>query len=99
MCSDKTFLLELRDQAKLTSDEVLRGALYDSANTLEFRLKETFAFPNEANMQLLNSAWARADRVLRAAKDATPTGPQGGALHAPKEPEVTQAQTGTQKAA
>lgn len=92
MSAEKTFLLELREQAKLTSDEVLRGALYDSANTLDHVLKETFAFPSCTNMQRLNSAWARADRVLRAVRDAVPPGPQGGALHAPEASLETQAQ-------
>lgn len=96
MSSEKTFLLQLRDQAKLTSDEVMRGALYDSANTLDHVLKETYSFPSCTNMQRLNSAWARADRVLRAAQDASPTDPKGGALNVPKgtapeEPIETQA--------
>lgn len=87
--TEKTFLLELREQAKLTSDEVLRGALYDSANTLDHVLKETYLFPSTTNMQRLNSAWARADLILRGARDANQPGPQGGAAEAPKPPVQT----------
>lgn len=89
--TEKTFLLELRDQAKLTSDEVLRGALYDSANTLDHVLKETYLVPSTTNMQRLNSAWARADLILRGARDANQPGPSGGAMQAPEAPFETQA--------
>lgn len=85
LSAEKTFLLELRDQAKLTSDEVLRGALYDSANFLDHALKETYLFPSTTNMQWLNCAWSRADLILRGARDANQPSPSGGAMAVPKE--------------
>lgn len=79
MSSEKTFLLELRDQAKNTSHEVARGALRDAADSIEYAIKQLVIFPSHERMQVLNCAWSRALRLSSEAINTTPTSPLGGA--------------------
>lgn len=80
MTGEKTFLLELRDQAKNTSHEVTRNALRDCADAIEHAIKQLVIFPSNERMQALNCAWSRAYRLADQATTSTPpTGPLGGA--------------------
>ena len=75
------FLLELRETAKHCSDILFRHLLKEAADNVQSALAELTADPTRENAQVFNGAWAKAERVLKAAPPMS-EGPntKGGAM-------------------
>jgi hypothetical protein len=75
-----TFLLELREAAKATTDVLMRKLLKDCADAVEHAI-EMFedSYTREAMIEL-NGQWAKAERTLRNARMSEPTPPSAGGL-------------------
>lgn len=79
--TEKTFLLEIRDQAKSEASAILRDELRNYADLLAVAITMLDHFPTTSNMVRLNGLWARAQRLLmRSQEGAGPEGGGGGAL-------------------
>ncbi len=59
----KTFLLELRDTAKLCSNEEWRTVLRAAADNLECDIEHFAAFPTADALIAVNGSWALAGRI------------------------------------
>lgn len=81
---EKTFLLELRDQAKAEPSAELRSQLRSHADLIADALWHLSASETASNLARLNGLWARAQRLLmRSQEGAGPEG-GGGAMRAPE---------------
>ena len=74
--TEKTFLLELRDQAKEEPNAVLRDELRYYADRIEDVTEDLFISPTPSNMVRLNGLWAHAQRLLMRSQEGA--GPEGG---------------------
>ena len=74
--TEKTFLLELRDQAKEEPSDVLRDDLRNHADRISEAIYNLDASPTPSNMVALNGIWARAQRLLMRSQEGV--GPEGG---------------------
>ena len=79
--TEKTFLLQLRDQAKEEPNDDLRVELWVTADFVETALGVLYRYPTTSNMVTLNGIWARAQRLLiRSEEGVGPEGGGGGAM-------------------
>lgn len=72
MSDEKTFLLELREQAQQEWRPLHRALLRDWADEIDYAIKELAKSPTRKNLARLNNYWARGWRYLeksRAARD------------------------------
>ena len=78
---EKTFLLELRDQAKQEPNAELRADLRRHADLISDACVDLHLLETTANLVRLNSLWARAARLLmRSQEGAGPEDGGGGAI-------------------
>ena len=73
---EKTFLLELRDQAKQEPSIVLRDELRRHADLISEACIDLRRSETAANLVRLNSLWARATRLLMRSEEGV--GPEDG---------------------
>jgi len=73
---EKTFLLQLRDQAKQEPNAELRADLKHYANLITDAISVLDRLPTTTNMVALNGLWARAQRLLMRSEEGV--GPEGG---------------------
>ena len=73
---EKTFLLELRDQAKQEPNAELRADLRRHADLISDAISYLEANPTATNMVVLNGLWSRAQRLLMRSEEGV--GPEGG---------------------
>jgi hypothetical protein len=74
-----TFLLELRQTAARILNYELASQLRHVADALNDAIVELSDMPTEVNMRKVNALWARANRMLNAAKSPpVPTPPSSG---------------------
>ncbi len=83
--TDKSFLLELRETAKVTADLNVRTLLIAAADTLDTALTALHECASIGNMIVVNGAWVCAVNALCAAVMATPPNGNGGAGELPVE--------------
>jgi hypothetical protein len=80
-----TFLLELREAAKVQHDVLQRRLLRGAADALDASIAALHDNPVTDTMQRANSAWAYAKRLFDRTRMAEPPGTPGGALRAGAE--------------
>lgn len=78
MSDEKTFLLELREQAQQEPALYLRMFLRDEADFIDTAIKELAQSPTRAKMIMLNCAWARGERLLMQSQQPEPEPPLAG---------------------
>lgn len=78
MSDEKTFLLELREQAQQEPALYLRMFLRDQADLIDNDIGVLAKSPTRANMVTLNGAWARGERLLMQSQQPEPEPPLAG---------------------
>lgn len=76
--TEKTFLFELREAARLCSKAEYKVMLANVASEVELGIERLEYEPTRANMQDLVGAWTRADKLLAAAPPEGSPDPLGG---------------------
>jgi len=90
--SEKTFLLELRDQAKEEPAPFLRMFLRDQADLIADAIKAFAKSPTRSNMVILNGLWARGERyLLQSQERPEPEPPLAGTPEVYAEDEMEEA--------
>lgn len=79
----RTFLLELREAARVELDHVVKFDLGLVADEITAALRALAADPTDANMQALNGHWAHGKRLLNYATKRGGGGPGGGKMTDP----------------
>jgi hypothetical protein len=92
MSDEKTFLLELREQAKEEPSALLRSFLRDQADLIDDAIKVLAKAPTRSNMVILNGLWARGERYLmRSQERPEPEPPLAGTPEVHGEDELEEA--------